>query len=185
MLMRKVLLMGVLVLPTLTNAQTCKPDSIPATTPTNQFNDHGNGTVTDTKTGLMWKKCSEGQIWDSNTNSCSGGNIVYTWQKALQQAQKVNTDGGFASYIDWRVPNKNELASLVEEQCYAPAINLAVFPNASSNSYWSSSPLSDDGDGAWSISFGYGSENSVSKNLNGYWYDVIYYGSIRLVRGGQ
>ncbi|MCI5136188.1 MAG: DUF1566 domain-containing protein, partial [Candidatus Electrothrix sp. AW2] len=25
-----------------------------------QYIDHGNGTVTDTKTGLMWKRCSEG-----------------------------------------------------------------------------------------------------------------------------
>ncbi len=157
-------------------AQTCQTASIPATTPTSQFTDNRNGTVTDKLTGLMWKKCSEGQAWDSNTNGCTGREAPYTWQDALKQAQTVNTSGGFAGFTDWRVPNSNELASLVEEQCYAPAINLTVFPNASSAVFWSSSPVAYDGSKARLVSFSQGYDG---------WYDKDGNFSVRLVRSGQ
>ena len=55
------LLTGLLaLLPLVGNAQVCNTDSIPATTPNSQLTDNGNGTVTDSKTRLMWKQCSEG-----------------------------------------------------------------------------------------------------------------------------
>ena len=157
-------------------AQTCHPASIPATTPTSQFTDNRNGTVTDKLTGLMWKKCSEGQAWDSNTNGCTGREASYTWQDALKQAQTVNTSGGFAGFTDWRLPNITELESLVEEQCYDPAINLSVFPNTPSNYFWSSSPVAYYGYYAWVVYFSYGYDD---------WYYKYYNGSVRLVRSGQ
>lgn len=162
------------LVPLTSSAQTCV--GIPATTPTSQFTDHHNGTVTDNKTGLMWKMCSEGQMWDSNTNGCTGSDAYYTWQNALKQAQTFNTNGGFASYTDWRVPNKNELGSILEEQCYQPAINLVIFPNSSSNGFLSSSPVADNGSYAWGVHFGYGVSYRGNK-YNNY--------SVRLVRGGQ
>jgi hypothetical protein len=135
-------------------AQTCQTSSIPATTPTNQFTNHGDGTVTDTKTGLMWKKCNEGKVWDSETGGCNGHSAYYQWKAALERAQTVNTTGGFAGQTDWRIPNINELRSITERQCYNPAINLAVFPVMEEYSvYWSSSPDFKDIDvgGAWAI----------------------------------
>lgn len=61
--------------------QTCKPDSISASTPDSQLLDNGDGTVTDSKTGLMWKKCLEG-VEDDN---CETGSVSpFTWQEALQ-----------------------------------------------------------------------------------------------------
>ena len=41
------------LLPVMGNAQTCLTASIPATTPIAQFTDQGDGTVTDTNTGLI------------------------------------------------------------------------------------------------------------------------------------
>ncbi|MCI5158155.1 MAG: DUF1566 domain-containing protein, partial [Candidatus Electrothrix sp. AUS1_2] len=32
----------------------------PASTPNSQLIDNGDGTITDSKTGLMWKQCVEG-----------------------------------------------------------------------------------------------------------------------------
>lgn len=55
--------------------QTCN-SNIPESTPTSRFTDNGNGTVTDTKTGIMWKRCAEGQIWTGST--CSGTAAGYT-----------------------------------------------------------------------------------------------------------
>jgi hypothetical protein len=117
----------------------------------------------------MWKKCSEGQ---SGSDCRSGSATGYTWQQALQQAQTVN-QSGFAGYKDWRVPNVNELNSIVEEQCYEPAVNLSIFPNTPSSWYWSSSSLASYSSSAWSVHFGYGNTGS----------DLKYYGLyVRLVR---
>ncbi len=154
--------------------QTCKTASITASTPTSQFTDHGNGTVTDNKTHLMWKRCSEGQTWTGST--CTGTAATYTWQGALQQAKARNNGVGFASFTDWRVPNIKELASIVEEQCLSPAINATIFPAMDSSNwrYWSASPSSYAGFAdAWLVSFNGGLDDVLSKTVNG---------GVRLVR---
>jgi Protein of unknown function (DUF1566) len=154
-----------ILLPVIVSAQTCQTASIPATTPTSRFTVNNNGTVSDSKTGLMWKKCSEGQ----SGADCSGGSAAtYTWQQALQQAQTVNNGGGFAGYSDWRVPNVKELVSITEKQCVEPAINLTVFPNTPSNWFWSSSPYASYSYYAWIVDFnsGYSSSNYKSNNNN-------------------
>jgi hypothetical protein len=171
-------LIGLLALlpPTLSLAQTCQTNSILATTPSSQFIDHTNGTVTDTKTGLMWKKCSEGQVWAAINNTCTGGAGGYQWQNALRQAQVVNNNGGFAGQQDWRVPNIKELNSITERQCIDPAINLGVFPNTSSAWFWSSSSNAYDGNTAHYINLIIGNGNWDLK-ANGH--------QLRLVRSGQ
>jgi hypothetical protein len=165
-------LFALTLLPVVVSAQTCQTASIPATTPTSRFTVNNNGTLSDSKTGLMWKKCSEGQ---SGTDCSVGGAAAYTWQLALQQAQTVNNGGGFAGYSDWRVPNVKELLSIVEEQCVEPSINLTVFPNAPSNRFWSSSPYAGYSYYAWFVYFDYG--YSVSNNSKGNYYEYV-----RLVR---
>ena len=143
------------------SAQTCHPESIPASTPDSQLQDNGDGTITDTKTGLMWKQCVEGQ---SGSDCASGSAKTFTWQQALQRAQTLNSSGGFAEFSDWRVPNIKELRSLVEQQCWEPAINLTRFPNPGSDFVWSSSAVAGDASGAWGVSFRYGSNEWISKN---------------------
>lgn len=185
MLINQVLMVMVLTLPVVGYAQNCYPENIPANTPTSQFTDNRNGTVLDNKTGLMWKKCSEGQLWDNNTNSCNGAATPYVWKSALQQAQFLNTNGGFASYTDWRVPNINELESIVEKQCDQPAINLSIFSNVSpisfnESQFWSSSPAPTSGygsHGAWLVNFVSGSDETFNK--------ADYSFAVRLVRSGQ
>jgi hypothetical protein len=157
-------------------AQTCKTASINASTQASQFTDHKNGTLTDNNTGLMWKKCSEGQTWDKVTGGCHMGSASYLWQAALNQAQTTNNKGGFAGKSDWRVPNIKELDAIVEEQCNNPAINLAVFPATPNAVFWSSSPTAYAGGHAWSIHFNSGINDASTKNSS---YQV------RLVRSGQ
>ena len=148
-------------------AQTCK-DSIVATTPDSRFTPHKDGTVTHIATGLMWMRCSVGQKWDGKT--CTGEAVSLDWQKALQAADQQ----AFAGHSDWRLPNKNELASIMEERCTAPAINDKIFPNTPAVFFWSSSPYTGLADGAWSLDFGYGSINASVKSGNLH---------LRLVRG--
>lgn len=150
-------------------AQTCKPASIPATT---NFYDNGDGTTTDLKTGLMWKKCPEGLMG----SACETGTVVkLTWQQALQRAQTINSNGGFAGYTDWRLPNIKELKSIVEEQCYDPSANLETFPVTPSFCFWSSTH--DSTDGALVVDFKGGDGGGMA------WKASLFY--VRLVRGGE
>jgi len=142
--------------------------NILVTKPASNYVDHGDGTVTDKKTGLVWQKCTLGLTG----TDCSGGAAsTFTWQGALDAAN-TNSDHG---YSDWRLPNKNELASLVEDACNAPAINSTVFP-ATSGNYWSSSPYANDDKSAWGVHFNNGLVSGEHKN-NTY--------PVRLVRGSN
>ena len=168
-------LLALLPLPLLGNDQTCNTQ-ITATTPTARFTSSNNGTVLDKYTGLMWKKCGEGQQWNAASHTCNLFTVTYSWQKALQRAQTVNSGAGFAGYKDWRVPNLKELNTLVEEQCNNPQINLRVFPTTPGG-FWSSSSLARDGNAAWGVYFGRdGGTYPDSKNSD---YQV------RLVRSGH
>jgi hypothetical protein len=62
----------------------------------NHFVDNGDGTISDTATGLMWTKDDSGKGLD--------------WEQALRFAQKNKTSG----YTDWRLPNAKELQSIVD-----------------------------------------------------------------------
>lgn len=153
-------------------AQTCNAN-MPASTPDSQLTDNGDDTITDTATGLMWKKCMEGVTG----NSCeTGAAAAFTWQAALRQPGVVNSGGGFAGQTDWRLPNIRELTSIVEEQCYDPAINLTRFPNTPSSVVWSGSPNAYLSDFAWNVNF---NDGGSSYNYRSYSFQV------RLVRGGQ
>ena len=136
-----------------TSAQDCQSETaVPSTTPTNRFTINGDGTVTDTATGLMWARCPEGL---SGTNCATGSIDLLRWDEALTRAR----DATLAGYADWRLPNIKELFSLVEERCNNPAINIAVFPNeraSSSSTFWSASPDSNSANYAWNVQFYYG-----------------------------
>lgn len=153
-------------------AQTCNANMV-ASTPDSQLTDNGDGTITDTATGLMWKKCMEGVTG----NLCDTGAAAdFTWQTALQQPGVINSGGGFAGNTDWRLPNIKELSSIVEEKCFDPAINLTKFPNTPSSVVWSGSPDANYSGSAWFVYFNAGDSYDHGRD---------YSGQVRLVRGGQ
>ena len=145
---------------------------VTATTPDSRFTVNADGTVTDKATGLMWKQCSEGL---SGADCTTGTLEKVEWPDALRLAETLNNNSGFAGYTDWRLPNVNELNSIVELQCAKPAINATVFPETDFDEYWSASQAG--GFSAWVVSFfhGYVSTPTTQRVLN----------SVRLVRGGQ
>ncbi|WP_462157397.1 Lcl C-terminal domain-containing protein [Pseudoalteromonas sp. GB56] len=151
-------------------AQTCY--SLPQSTPLERFEINLDGTVVDTQTGLMWQRCSYGQSFDADTQSCTGSAQQLTWQQALQSAQ----DDSFAQYDDWLLPNAKELASIVEHNCVEPSVNLSVFLSASNDNYWSSTSAITPADHAWVQEF-YSGKNSLHDKTT----DVY----VRLVRYQQ
>ena len=148
-------------------AQPCRT-SVPSTAPDSRFTSNSDGTVSDAATGLTWKRCLEGQ---EGVGCATGTPQSFTWQQALQHAR----NSVFAGSSLWRLPNKNELESLVERRCYNPAINLRLFPNDPGGLVWTSSPGNRPG-AAWVVLFDLG--------MVSYGYD--YYGGyfVRLVRDG-
>ncbi|MBT8394391.1 MAG: DUF1566 domain-containing protein [Bacteroidia bacterium] len=70
----------------------------------NEFTDNGDGTVSDTATGLMWMQ------------NDSGSGLI--WKDALSYAENFE----FAGYNDWRLPNAKELQSIVDYS-RSPAFN--------------------------------------------------------------
>ena len=152
--------------------------TIAASTPTTDFVDNGDGTVTHSKTGLMWKQCTEGL---SGAGCATGAATKYTWQGALQAAQTLNNTGGFAGFTDWRVPNIKALNSIVENQCIAPSVNVTIFPATIGSWYWSASPYAGFATYAWVVGFNKGND-SVLNWLGSNWLGGGY---VRLVRGGQ
>lgn len=158
-------------------AQNCLSDSMTETTPDTQFVIHGDGTITDTSTALMWKQCLEGL---SGTQCLSGILNETDWAGALAIPQTLNNSGGFAGYADWRLPNVAELVSLVEEQCSSPAINESVFPNTVNKFTWSGSPDYYNDTASWSVDFNIGATGSITRQSTA---NINY--PVRLVRSAQ
>ncbi len=69
-----------------------------------RFFDNGDGTVTDTETGLMWKQ----------TDGFQDESIFHTWMKAYDYIRELN-NVKFAGYLDWRMPNLEEAEGIYEE----------------------------------------------------------------------
>jgi hypothetical protein len=137
-------------------------------TPTSDFIDHGDGTVTHQTTGLTWMRCAVGQTWSGS--SCEGSVTYHNWQDAVAMTR------AFAGYSDWRLPTENELLTIADYSRYSPAINTEVFPNTPNDWFWSASVYADYPDYAWLVYFGNGSDS---------YYDKFSYYAVRLVRGGQ
>ena len=123
-------------------------------TQVHSFTDHGDGTVTDLRTGLMWQK--------HLSNSPSGG----IWVDALNACE----DSAHAGYDDWRLPNIRELESLVDASraLASPAVDTDVFPYTQKWYYWSSTTYVGNTSEAWSIEFRYGDVGNRGKEIGGY-----------------
>lgn len=152
------------------HAATCADATIPANNPDSIYTDNGNGTVTDTSTGLMWKKCSEGQTWSGT--ACTGTASNFSWSNALSRSATAN----FAGHTDWRLPNIKELSSLLEGCRIAPTINNSLFPGTPSEAFWSGSPYVGDLGSAWLVDFGFGFVGNGNHS---------YSNAVRLVREGK
>jgi len=124
----------------------------------NNFVDNSDGTISDTSTGLMWQKAT------------APG--TYTWEQALSYCENLTLGG----HSDWRLPNRNELQSIVDYSRYNPAIDTTYFPGTVASIYWSSTTYASNTYGAWYVAF-----------YNGHVYDYgkAGYLYVRAVRGGQ
>lgn len=77
--------------------------------PAPRFTNHGDGTITDELTGLMWaQNASTPTVTGAPT--CTG--YAKSWQEAFDYVTCLNANN-YLGHSDWRVSNVNELKSLV------------------------------------------------------------------------
>ncbi|MFC1859211.1 DUF1566 domain-containing protein [Thermodesulfobacteriota bacterium] len=96
-----------------------KPNVVPQSSVTkdkNRFIDNQDGTITDTKTGLMWIKNG----WRFEFLSAA------TWFDAMAKIEAFKHGG----YSDWRLPRLEEWSSLIDKNYQNPAL---VEPNPFTN----------------------------------------------------
>lgn len=79
--------------------------ALPFKSDDNRYIDNDDGTITDTKTNLMWMKK------DSYLHS----GHWHSWPEVHDYVQQLN-DEGFAQYIDWQLPTTKELKTLYEPE---------------------------------------------------------------------
>ena len=126
------------------------------------FSRNANGVVTDSRTNLEWQ-----DDYSDNSNNIK----KTTWQSVIDYCEDLNLD----SKSDWRLPNLNELTSLVDDTRSNPSIN-SSFQNTNSYYYWSSTSFSSNNDTAWIVLFVDGLQSNSTKDSNLY---------VRCVRAGQ
>lgn len=143
------------------------------------YSDNGK-TITDNQTGLTWEKLTDdGSVHDKDN--------AYTWADAFAtKVQELNTAPCFADHCDWRLPNVNELHSILDYAHSNPQVdavfNMTCAPSCTATDcsctaadlYWSSTTdtLSDS---AWKVGFDLGFVVADGKAFLGF---------VRAVRGG-
>ncbi len=137
--------------------------------PIPRFETQPIGTIIDRLTGLTWLRdanCMRTHYPEVDTTSVVPGDGAVEWQTVLDFVAGINAGdypdcgGGFT---DWRMPNANELFSLVHLGHSFPAdwLTASGFQNVmTNNAYWSSTSHAN---GAVDVHMGYGFQNFRSK----------------------
>jgi len=163
----------------------------------------GGKCVQDNVTGLMWEvKTNDGGLhdkddrytWYNTDSTINGGSNGFggseydsdatcygyqsynpsTYCNTQEFVARVNV-AGWCGYHDWRMPNLEELRSIVDYGRSGPSIDTVFFPNTQSR-FWSGSPHPGDSFEAAYIHFYYGDDGYDTRDSHNY---------VQLVRGGQ
>ncbi|MCP5501728.1 MAG: DUF1566 domain-containing protein [Leptospiraceae bacterium] len=121
--------------------------------------------MTDSITGLIWQKCGLGRNNDSSCSDDTGVADITSWQSAIDYCNNLN----LGSITNWRLPNRNELQSIVDYTTDSPAIDTTAFPATASTYYWSSTTKSSFTGTAWYVDF---DEGKIYQGFKTSSYDV-------------
>ncbi|NPA63335.1 MAG: DUF1566 domain-containing protein [Epsilonproteobacteria bacterium] len=120
------------------------------------------GVVTDSATNLEWQ----------DDYSSDGGVVKDAiWIEAIDYCENLSLDGG-----GWRLPNIQELGSIVRFSHYKPAID-PIFHYTQSDQYWSATSSVDSTRSSWSIDFLDGRHSNFDSKDHNYY--------VRCVRSRQ
>jgi len=113
------------------------PDMVSTKAATGRFIDKGDGTIADTRSGLIWLK------------KANISEELLTWQEAIDFCKNLTAAG----HNDWRLPTKDEIVSLTAglpvNSDWRPYLEKQGFMNVQ-DFYWSSTQYAPDASNAWS-----------------------------------
>lgn len=112
---------------------------------------YGN-TFIDKDTGLMWQDNSQVK------------NNARQWEDAVAYCNSLTLEG----YSEWRLPDMEELSSIVDYKRSSPAIKNGFRNIVDNGTYWSSSPDANDINSVWFVYFydgGVGTDIKSNYNL--------------------
>ena len=119
-----------------------------------RFVDNGNGTVTDTQTGLMWTK-------DATPFGFEPWN--WTWYEAKSRCSSFSISG----IGGWRLPSRDELSAI-----YHAIQSGHPFTGVQSYGYWSSTAYAGRWDAAWAVSMRGGQVDVIHKSTRSHVWPV-------------
>jgi hypothetical protein len=161
--------------------------------------DNNNGTITNADLDITWMKCAQGMAFDADSNTCLGNETTFRYcseignscnggvdsglldGNGISQAWETCNDLVYAGSGNWRVPNKEELKSLVKctdgtmpadnDYCgsgnyTSPAIDTSLFPDFPADWFWTSASYADNSDAAWLVAFPNGSIYYYNKDIS-------------------
>ncbi|UOG33928.1 DUF1566 domain-containing protein [Leptospira noguchii] len=152
---------------------------IQADAPPTRFEDKLDGTVLDKRTGLIWQICAAGlgSHNGSGRSTCgmSSGNLSgnadqHHWGNALRycNGDLSKKPPVLPAGKTWRLPNINELKSIVDRSQLNPAMDTSVLI-AGGDYYWASTTANWNLANAWTVNFLYGSAYMTSTKDWGYY----------------
>lgn len=102
-----------------------------------RFVDHGDGTVTDHCSGLMWQAVDGGEM-------------------TIEQARRYAEQLVLAGHDDWRLPLSMELFTIMDQRLHGPAMNTEFFPPTEARYWWTGTPRAGDSRRIWLVNTGGG-----------------------------
>ena len=124
-----------------------------------RFIDNNDGTITDTQTDLMWAKEDS---WQSEKK-------WFSWDEAKEYCHNMAYQK-LAGYNDWRMPEKDELLTLVDpdqtiQDKYGKNIQMnPVFPAGPLGTTWTADGIGQDG---YIVNFATGETATLYKSKSG------------------
>ncbi len=148
-----------------------------------RYRDNGNTTITDYDTGLQWEQKITGGDFHRNLDT------TVTWNDAMSEIVSAMNNWsnvanpivpGLAGYNDWRLPNSEELGTILDptapgcgfgSACIDPIFG-ATRPGP--GCYWTATTSLNAPTGAWCIHFNsIDDQVSGGKNYNGYYVRAV------------
>lgn len=117
-------------------------------------------TVTDRARRLTWQQCSMGQ--QSQGGRCQGTATAEMYQTAAAFCASLSSGS-----VQYRLPDRGELAALLRENASGPKIDASAFPDTKADIYWTRESYNNSPITNWVVdfggggSFGYGTDNQA------------------------
>jgi len=113
--------------------------------PVSEFTPLGDGSeLLDTKSGLIWWRCLEGQSWTGSSCKAEDPRAVNPGPRMTFPAAQAFAVAQSTPEVQWRLPTLAELDAIREPNCYNPSFSLELFPTepawSSDGFFWTTTP---------------------------------------------